>query len=101
MRAIAIFSALLLSANPAHAVESARQMAGRHLCLGCHAVDEVRVGPAFQDIPKRYRSHQQAIDELVRSIRDGSVGKWGSTPMPPETAPADELAQVVEWIMQQ
>lgn len=101
MRQVFILSAVLLVTGPLYAAESAWQKAGRHLCLGCHAVDETRVGPAFQDVATHYRAQKDPVTHLVRSVQQGSAGKWGTTPMPPEIAPNDDLIDIVEWIMQQ
>ena len=38
---------------------------------------------------------------LVKEMKDGSVGKWGSTPMPPETVPETELKSILQWVMEQ
>ncbi len=82
------------------AAESPKQMAARHQCLGCHAVDEVRAGPAFQQIAERYAERQNVIDYLLKEVKTGSVGKWGATPMPPEPGTESDLKQILLWVMQ-
>ena len=64
-------STCVLIATYAQADETPKQLAARYLCLGCHAVAETQVGPSFMDVAERDGKR-----------KDGSVGKWGSTPMP-------------------
>jgi len=90
---------LVSTAN--HAAETPKQLATRHLCFGCHAVAEFRVGPSFQDVAERYSKHKDAVAYLLKDMKDGSVGKWGSTPMPPETVPDTELKTILRWVMEQ
>lgn len=89
------FAASLYAADPAE------KLTARYLCLGCHAVDEVRAGPAFQDVALRYQSQKQASHTLMHSIQNGSVGQWGSTPMPGMPIPDADLKIIVQWILQQ
>lgn len=84
-----------------HAGESPKQLAARHQCLGCHAVDEFRAGPAFQQISERYAARKDASIYLFNEVKTGSVGKWGTTPMPPEIVPDSELKKILDWVMQQ
>ncbi|MEI7432586.1 MAG: c-type cytochrome [Betaproteobacteria bacterium] len=91
---------LLISFSPL-AAETPKQLAARHLCFGCHAVDEVRAGPSYQQVAERYATRPDAVTYLLGEVRKGSVGKWGSTPMPPEIAPDPDLKQIIEWVMQQ
>ncbi|MEI7611606.1 MAG: c-type cytochrome [Betaproteobacteria bacterium] len=84
-----------------HAGETPKQLAARHQCFGCHAVNEFRVGPAFQQVAERYGVRKDAITYLFNEVKAGSVGKWGSTPMPPETVPDPELKNILVWVMQQ
>ena len=38
-------------------------------------------------------------ERLVKSIKAGSMGKWGPIPMPPNAVTDDEAKQLAEWIM--
>lgn len=94
--------AILLLAPSAWAIDPPKQLAARHLCFGCHAVDETRVGPGFQEVAERYAKRKDAVNYLVDSLRKGSSGKWGgNVAMPPEPVPEKELRLIAEWIMQQ
>jgi cytochrome c len=91
----------LLLSFPLQAAETPKQLAARHQCFGCHAVDEDRAGPAFQHVADRYAQTDGALLHLLKVVKAGSVGTWGSTPMPPESVPDAELTRILEWVMQQ
>ena len=71
-------------------------------CMSCHAVDEKVVGPSFKAVAAKYAGQADAVDALVQSIRNGSKGKWGRTPMPPHASLSnDDLKKLTTWVMSQ
>lgn len=71
-------------------------------CMGCHAVDQKRVGPAYRDVAARYQGQAEAVATLTAKVRSGGKGNWGETPKPAiaEAMIGDaELAQVLDWIL--
>ena len=69
-------------------------------CLGCHLVDEKRVGPAYVQIARRYGDLEQAAQYLVNSIRLGGKGRWGVVPMPAQPQVTEsEARQLAQWIL--
>ena len=74
-------------------------------CLKCHSVDKQVFGPSYHDVAERYKNQANARSDLIKSVRDGSKGKWtdrtGGAPMPPHSArlSAAEIAQLVDWIL--
>jgi cytochrome c len=71
-------------------------------CMSCHASDEKVVGPAFKAIAGKYAGQADAADALMQSVRNGSRGKWGRTPMPPHTSlSAADLKTLTTWILAQ
>lgn len=69
-------------------------------CMTCHAVDRTLLAPSYRDIAKRYANKPGAVDDLVKSISDGSRGTWGSIPMPasPQLAPG-EAERLAYWVL--
>jgi cytochrome c len=70
-------------------------------CFSCHAVDHKLVGPAYQEVAKRYAGQGDAIvATLVKKIKMGGAGNWGEVPMTPhpELSDADATA-MVKWIL--
>ncbi len=80
------------------AAPDAKQLATKHLCLTCHAVDAKVVGPALRDVAKKYASRADAVDYLKQKIVSGSVGVWGPIPMPAQTLPPDDLQAIAKWL---
>jgi len=63
-------------------------------CTSCHAVDQEVVGPAYNDIAKRYAGQADAPQKLAAKIRDGG---GGMTPHPDLTEP--QRKDIVAWIL--
>ncbi len=91
----------MLAASTNYAAETPKQLATRYLCFGCHAVAETRVGPSFMDVAERYGKRKDAVAYLLKELKDGSAGKWGSAPMPSEIAPDPDLQKILRWILEQ
>ena len=69
-------------------------------CLACHAVDKKLVGPAYQDIAKKYSSQKDAEAMLAQSIKAGGSGKWGLVQMPPQPGLTEaEATTLAAWIL--
>ena len=92
---------VLFAGGLAPALASADQaLAQKNACLACHAVDKKLVGPAFQDVAKKYSTQADAQAYLVKSIKAGGSGKWGPVPMPAQTALSDaDAATLAAWIL--
>ncbi|MGV8942867.1 c-type cytochrome [Thermomonas sp.] len=71
-------------------------------CLGCHAVDQKIVGPAYHEVAAKYHADPNAITKLQASIKAGGVGKWGQVPMPAfAQLTDDEVRALATFVMQQ
>ena len=80
---------LLAGAGVATAQEDLAKSAG---CMGCHAVDTKKVGPAFKDVAKKYKGDAGAEAKLVTEISEGKGH-------PKTKASADDVAKLVKWIL--
>ena len=77
-----------------------KELAQKNACLACHAVDKKVVGPAYQDIAKKYGAQKDAEAMLAKSIKAGGSGKWGPVPMPPQPGLAEaEATTLAAWIL--
>ena len=75
-------------------------LAAKNNCTACHAVDRKLVGPAYQDVARKYAGQKDAEARLAESVRKGSAGKWGPVPMPANNAPSDaDVKTLVKWIL--
>lgn len=95
--ASAVIAVSMLSAAPAFAN---KDLATKNACMACHAVDKKLVGPAYQDIAKKYAGDATAQAKLETKVKKGGSGVWGPVPMPPNVAVKDEdIKTLVKWIL--
>ncbi len=66
-------------------------------CLSCHAMDRAIIGPAFDDVAKKYSASD--AEYLTNKIYEGGSGVWGSMPMPPQPGLAEDDAKAITaWL---
>jgi cytochrome c len=97
-----VFSLLIAAACAAVTVPAFAnlQLAQKNACTACHAVDKKLVGPALQDIAKKYAGQADAVAKLSDSIRQGGAGKWGPVPMPAQPNLSEADAKVLAaWVL--
>lgn len=76
------------------------ELAKKNNCLACHGVDKKIVGPAYQDVAKKYAGQADAEAVLTKNIKAGGSGKWGPIPMPPQTQLSDADAKALAvWVL--
>ena len=93
---IALAAVALVSA-PAFA---SKELAQKNACMGCHAVDRKLVGPAFQEVARKYSGQKDAETTLAGSIKKGGAGKWGPIPMPAQVALNDaDTKTLAAWVL--
>lgn len=69
-------------------------VAKKNNCTACHAVDKKVVGPAWKDVAAK--SDEAA---MAHSIKNGSKGKYGAMPMPPQSRVSDaDLKEITAFI---
>lgn len=63
-------------------------------CLTCHKLDKKLIGPAYQDVAKKYT--EADVAKLAAKVISGGGGNWGPTPMIPHSdlSTADATAMV-------
>jgi cytochrome c len=93
---------VLFSASASAALDDAAAMAlmKKSGCAACHTVDKKLVGPTYKDVAAKRKGSDPA--ELVKAVRAGSKGVYGTIAMPanPVAKIADaDLNDLVTWIM--
>lgn len=79
---------------------ASQPIAQKNQCMTCHAVATKVLGPAYQDVAKKYKGSKDAEAALVASIKKGSAGKWGAIPMPAQSAVSDaDSTALAKWIL--
>lgn len=69
-------------------------------CLACHKVDQKLVGPAYQDVAKKYPATDASVTLLSTKILNGGAGVWGEVAMAPHPAlPAADAKKMVQYIL--
>ena len=93
-------AAVTLMAFACTGVWANADLAKKNNCLACHAVDKKIVGPAYQDVAKKYAGQADAEATLAKNIKTGGSGKWGPIPMPPQTQLSDaEAKTLAAWVL--
>jgi len=62
--------------EPTFTPEEVKNIFHKKGCVNCHDIRNPLVGPPFEAIAERYASDPEAEEKLVRSIREGSEGRW-------------------------
>ena len=95
--ALATLAALCVAALPAVANE---ELAKKHACTACHAVDKKIVGPAYKEVAAKYRGDKTAEAKLIDKVKKGGSGVWGQVPMPPNSqVPDADVKTLVQWVL--
>jgi len=65
-------------------------------CRTCHKDDSKLIGPAYQDVAKKYAGQPGAVDTLAKKVMAGGSGVWGQIPMAahPQLSKEDAEAMV-------
>ncbi|MHB1232297.1 MAG: c-type cytochrome [Burkholderiales bacterium] len=75
-------------------------LAQKNACMACHQVDKKLVGPAYKDVAAKYRGDKTAEAKLVKKVKNGGSGVWGTIPMPPHPQMSDaDIKTIVHWIL--
>jgi cytochrome c len=97
VRPLVLSASLALLAAPAFA---SMALAQKNACVACHAVDKKLLGPAYQEVAKKYAGQKDAEAVLVERIRKGGSGNWGQIPMPAQPNLKEEDARALaRWIL--
>jgi cytochrome c len=69
-------------------------------CLACHQLYGKSIGPAYSAVAQKYHGAAGATGRLVKKIRGGGTGVWGSVMMPghPQLSEA-EASEMVAYIL--
>ena len=87
------------SAPSALTLEEGLALAKARACLGCHQVDNKRVGPSFRAIAQRHANKEDVASYLVQVIRKGGRGQWGAVPMPGQSVSEQDAGKLAQWII--
>jgi cytochrome c len=96
---VSIVSAVALIATTG-VVLADESLAKTSSCMNCHQVAKKVVGPAFQDVAKKYKGDTKAVDHLAIVIKNGGKGVFGVIPMPPQPKVSEaDAKKLAKWIL--
>ncbi len=102
MKPVVVLSVVVLSSAHAAVFAEDDELYKTKNCFACHRVDRDYHGPSFKSIATRYAGDPGADARLATKVREGSVGAWGPSPMPPQAQVSDaEARTLVRWILEQ
>jgi cytochrome c len=95
-----MLTAGLMLANVAVA-EDGLALMKKNNCVTCHQLEKKTVGPGIKMIAAKYKDDAGAVDKLVKKVRAGGSGNWGTMAMPPAPAKISdaELKEMVSAIL--
>lgn len=79
--------------------EQGLALARAKACLGCHQIDNKRVGPSFTVIAARRAQQEDAVSYLTHVIRKGGRGQYGAVPMPGQAVSEQDAQKLAQWIL--
>ncbi len=80
--------------------QASEDLAKKHACVACHAIDKKGVGPAYKEVAKKYAADKGAQAKLEDKVKKGGTGVWGQIPMPPnDKVPAGDVSALVKWVL--
>jgi cytochrome c len=83
----------------ANNASEAKKLLASNNCMACHTMKTKLVGPAFASIANKYKNIPDRQAHLMKEIRAGGAGVWGSVPMPPQTELSEtDLQKIVQWL---
>lgn len=72
-------------------------------CTTCHALDQKKIGPSYQDVAAKRAGEEGAADMIAAKIMKGNVGGeivYGGTAMPPNAMVKEEAAKkIAAWVL--
>jgi cytochrome c len=92
-------AALAAGASVAQA-QSGEDLIKKSGCVACHANDKKVVGPAYNEVAKKYKGDAKAPAMLAEKVKKGGSGTWGAVPMPPHPQVSDaDIKTMVAYIL--
>lgn len=85
---------------PAVAKKDGKALIEASDCRTCHKDDVKTIGPAYQEVAKKYENNEANVKMLAEKIIKGGQGNWGEIPMAGHPNVSEEDASaMVEYIL--
>ena len=93
-------AAVLVAGATAAQASPGEDLVKKSGCVACHANDKKLVGPAYNDVAKKYKGDAKAPPMLAEKVKKGGSGTWGAVPMPPHPQISDaDIKTMVAYVL--
>jgi cytochrome c len=100
MKVAAYLAAVLVAGATAAQASPGEDLVKKSGCVACHANDKKLVGPAYNDVAKKYKGDAKAPAMLAEKVKKGGSGTWGAVPMPPHPQVSDaDIKTMVAYVL--
>ncbi len=80
--------------------QRATQLLTKNGCINCHHATNRVVGPSYQEIAGKHGKRADGEAYLVKKMKEGGMGDWGPSMMPPQlTLSDDDARELARWMM--
>ncbi|WP_242918360.1 c-type cytochrome [Pontibacter liquoris] len=80
--------------------EKGKKLIAQSDCLSCHQTQTKLVGPAYEEVAKKYEMNDKNVDYLAQKIIAGGAGVWGQIPMTPHPdLSKEDAAEMAKYVL--
>ena len=97
MKSFLIAAAAVASMAFAGAAQANEALAKDKGCLGCHAVDAKKMGPALKEVSAKYKGKADAEATIAGMLKSGKAPSGKSHPV--AKASDDEVKALAKWVL--
>jgi cytochrome c len=95
LSAIALAASVLVSGT----AFSSDDLAKKNGCAVCHDAVAKKMGPSWKDVAAKNKGVKDAEKMIAGAIVNGSKGKYGKIPMPPQAKAKADAPALAKWIL--
>ena len=97
MKKVLMAAAAVVSLAVAGAAQASEELAKAKGCLGCHAMDAKKMGPALKEISAKYKGKADAEATIAGVLKSGKSTDGKSHPV--AKASDDEMKTLAKWVL--
>lgn len=97
MKKLLIATAAVAAVAFAGGAQASEDLAKKAGCLGCHAVDAKKMGPALKEVSAKYKGKADAEATIAGVLTSGKATSGKSHPK--AKASDDEVKALAKWVL--
>lgn len=98
MKTIMIAATAVVALGLAGGAQASEDLAKQNGCLGCHAIDAKKKGPAFKEVAASMKGKADAEATIVNMLKSGKTPDGKSHPIP-KKASEDDMKVLAKWVL--